>query len=425
MSIQVELTNASGTLDYFIPEYNDVGWAQGNGNLTDYLVALATATLQVGSGSFPLTTPLNLGPNFGIIVPSITSSSTNPATAGVISLANTDLIDFRNNANSANLALGVNSSDQLTFNGTPIGATTSLADGKFLIGNASNLPVANFLSGDITSTDTGVITIANSAITNAKVSSSAAIATTKLAALSASIVPVSDSSGFLTSSTTTVTQLGYLDATSSIQTQLNAKLSLSGGTLSGNLNMASYKIISLANGTASGDALAWGQKFTSSDITVNGTITFAGSGTIGIVGTTTNNSAAAGSVGEYVLSNVVSGSAVTIASSGVYINITSISLTAGDWDIVGAGTITDSVAGTPTGNAEIVVSLYSANTTTDHVLGLNDFRGAPSATYDCSIAVPLYRLSVASTTTVYLKSTVGFSSGTWEAYGSIQARRRR
>jgi hypothetical protein len=65
--------------------------------------------------------------------------------------------------------------------------------------------------------------LASSVILDANISSSAAIALSKLAALNDSIVPVTNASGVLTSSTTTATQLSFLDATSSIQTQLNGK----------------------------------------------------------------------------------------------------------------------------------------------------------------------------------------------------------
>src|SRR6185437_6325972 len=60
-------------------------------------------------------------------------------------------------------------------------------------------------------------------VTNATISNTAAISLTKLQALTANRVPVSDSFGVLTSSSVTSTTLGYLDATSSIQTQLNNK----------------------------------------------------------------------------------------------------------------------------------------------------------------------------------------------------------
>ncbi len=77
--------------------------------------------------------------------------------------------------------------------------------------------------GDIAGGSSAGLTIKAGIIDNADINSSAAIATTKLAALNTSIVPVTDGSGFLTSSAVTATQLSYVDATSSIQTQVDAK----------------------------------------------------------------------------------------------------------------------------------------------------------------------------------------------------------
>lgn len=69
-----------------------------------------------------------------------------------------------------------------------------------------------------------VANIVAGSLVNADISASAAIALTKLAALNNNIVPVSNGSGFLTSSSVTATELGYLSGvTSAIQTQLNAK----------------------------------------------------------------------------------------------------------------------------------------------------------------------------------------------------------
>ena len=63
-------------------------------------------------------------------------------------------------------------------------------------------------------------------ISNANIKAAAAIAVNKLAALTASRAAVSDASGFLASSATTATELGYVNGvTSAIQTQLNATAS--------------------------------------------------------------------------------------------------------------------------------------------------------------------------------------------------------
>jgi hypothetical protein len=69
--------------------------------------------------------------------------------------------------------------------------------------------------------DADLNTISN--IDNNDIKAAAAIALNKLAATTASRVLVSDGSGFVSPSSVTTTTLGYLDATSSIQTQLNNK----------------------------------------------------------------------------------------------------------------------------------------------------------------------------------------------------------
>ena len=57
----------------------------------------------------------------------------------------------------------------------------ALASGSILVGNGSNVATVQAVSGDATLSNAGVLTIAASAITNAKISSSAAIALSKLA----------------------------------------------------------------------------------------------------------------------------------------------------------------------------------------------------------------------------------------------------
>ena len=73
--------------------------------------------------------------------------------------------------------------------------------------------------------------LANSGIViNASVDASAAIAVSKLATVTASRVLESSGSGFVSASSVTSTTLGYLDATSSIQTQLDLKATLADAT---------------------------------------------------------------------------------------------------------------------------------------------------------------------------------------------------
>lgn len=73
-------------------------------------------------------------------------------------------------------------------------------------------------------------------VVDADISTSAAIALSKLAALTGSRALVSDADGEISVSDVTSTELGYLSGlTSSAQTQLDGKLDLAGGTMSGPL----------------------------------------------------------------------------------------------------------------------------------------------------------------------------------------------
>jgi hypothetical protein len=150
--------------------------------------------------------------------------------------------------------------------------------------------------------------------------------------------------------------------------------------------------------------------------TLSSTGNFTPSQTNGIVGTTTNNSANAGSVGEVV---TATSGAVSLTST-VLANITSISLTAGDWDVVGslayqaAGTTTTTVtqAGISTTSATLpALPLYSA------------YAFSLAANAALFYAVPTQRISIASTTTVFLVSSANFAVSTATATGYIMARR--
>jgi hypothetical protein len=133
----------------------------------------------------------------------------------------------------------------------PGAPTLSLTDAHIYVGNASNIATDVAMSGDVTIARTGATAIGALKITNAMVNASAAIALSKLAAVTASKVLVSDGSGFVSASSVTATTLGYLDATSSIQTQLNAKASLSGATFTGALTLQKANIQPVVAYTAS------------------------------------------------------------------------------------------------------------------------------------------------------------------------------
>lgn len=157
-------------------------------------------------------------------------------------------------------------------------------------------------------------------------------------------------------------------------------------------------------------------------VTTSGTQTVAGdktfSGKTAITGTATNDSASAGYVGEYVSSTVVSGSAVSLTTT-IVANVTSISLTAGDWDVSGV------VGWTFMNNTTIAgasISLTSATQSMDtRIYTRVGAAGNLIGIYEA--ALPTVRVSIASTTTVYLVAEAIFATSTNSAYGRIMARR--
>lgn len=141
-------------------------------------------------------------------------------------------------------------------------------------------------------------------------------------------------------------------------------------------------------------------------------------------GTATNDNAAAGYVGEYVTANVAPGSAISLTST-VAVDVTSISLTAGDWDVscaanwAGGGTTT-------VGSLDAGLSTTSAtiDTAQDRRVRKTYLNGTPWATAanDTTLIGPA-RFLLSGTTTVYCVAQATFGVSTQTVYGQIWARR--
>ncbi len=155
-----------------------------------------------------------------------------------------------------------------------------------------------------------------------------------------------------------------------------------------------------------------------SDETGTGVLVFGTSPTIttpNIVGTSTNNDASAGSVGEFKSSLVTTGSAVT-CTTAVTRDITSLSLTAGDWDVYGNVEVA---------SGGLITQAYGWVSTTSAAFPDNSLIAGAQVSGTTTIwamTTPFKRVSIASTTTVYLSVYLAFTvSGT--ACGNIYARR--
>jgi hypothetical protein len=131
---------------------------------------------------------------------------------------------------------------------------------------------------------------------------------------------------------------------------------------------------------------------------------------VAILGTTTNDSAATGFIGEYVVGTA---SSLNAGTTGQYTDGTSISLTAGDWSL---SAMMDAVINTATWSTIILgISTTSGNSSTGLVGGDNLaaalWSNSAATPQRYSLVIPSYRMSLSATTTVYLKTQTVYSAG--------------
>ena len=104
---------------YTYPEEGDENWGS---DATNWATAITGGVLQKGTGTigqtqvFTLTGDVDFGATYGLRFSFIRSRDAAAASAGAVRLANAEVINWRNQANTGNLPLVVDSSNKLTFN---------------------------------------------------------------------------------------------------------------------------------------------------------------------------------------------------------------------------------------------------------------------------------------------------------------------
>lgn len=184
----------------------------------------------------------------------------------------------------------------------------------------------------------------------------------------------------------------------------------------GTLGTQNSDFVSITGGSIDGTTIGGTTPNIGAFTTISATNTITPSQTFGIVGTNTNNNANAGSFGEY-LTGVGSPTFTTAVAN----NAASLSLTAGDWDVSGTIQFTVSAASTAT---RFVTSINTTSATINPNAQNNHDSCIISAPGLDSFSrpTPVVRISIASTTTVYLVG-IAFFSGTVTGNGFIRARR--
>lgn len=144
-----------------------------------------------------------------------------------------------------------------------------------------------------------------------------------------------------------------------------------------------------------------------------------GTGGARVQGTGTNDNAPTGFVGEEISSTVASGSPVGFSNATAK-DLTSISLTAGDWNIY--ANIFFSFSGLSTGSY-VWISKTSATQPDLSLINGNSYTSTSSV--NAGYPAPFFRAALTTTTTIYLSGIVAFSTGACSASGGIYARRAR
>lgn len=525
---------------YNYPASGDENWAT---DASGWASAVTSGMLQKAGGSFTLTAEVDFGGSFGLKSLYLKSQGTNPASSGIVRLASTEAVSWRNNANSGNLTLATNASDQLLFNSivlvdlsssqtltnktltTPIISTISGPSLTLLPGSSQDGDVfitppttnriavyyAQQASGSTTGaayfcslvaagtkwsagldTPSGAYKIANTdgfganvyltIATNGATTIGGTLTTGSNAATHNSVVvgssantisglsTVVNGSGTLTlPSTTSTLATQALSETFSNKTLDNsclhtvkaANLTIQDGSdttkqakfVAASISTATTRSYTLPDVTDTLVTLTATQTLTNKTLTTPVISSISNTGTLTlptstdtlvgrattdtltnktlttptinqpvIAGVTDGSDAAAGKVGEYMVSTV---SAYTNTGADlVYFDCTSLSLTAGDWDV--QGTVSYNLNGaTVSGLWEVGITSTTGNSSAGENDTLN-WVGSPvnpTGSENLYITSPQVRVSINSTTTYYLKGIAHFSAGQPRYKCTMRARR--
>lgn len=138
-------------------------------------------------------------------------------------------------------------------------------------------------------------------------------------------------------------------------------------------------------------------------------------------GTSTNNDPPAGYYGEYIESHVAFAGRITLTTTATKYNLTSISLTAGDWDVSGIAQFYAATTSLITGTLAGISATSAVLPEEGYYSVFNNITGVAIGVY--GVSVPPIRISLASTTTIYLVVMANFTSTSPNGYGKLSARR--
>lgn len=146
------------------------------------------------------------------------------------------------------------------------------------------------------------------------------------------------------------------------------------------------------------------------------------------VGTQTNDNAPAGYIGEFITSTVATASAVSLTTNTAA-DLTTISLTAGDWDVSWVADFKPAATTSVTAlKSSISLTLNTMGTQpggsgigTEALVVWNQAAAVPAS--DLSQDGGPVRVSLSATTTIHMVCLATFTVSTMAVYGTLRARR--
>lgn len=129
--------------------------------VTAWATAVTGGMLQKAGGTFTLTADVDFGATYGLKAAKFSTRSANPASSGLLRLANNEAgPTWRDSANSSDLVLKVNASDQLEFNGVPVGGAAAYTADRAIQSDGSG----NLEASAVTATELGYVSGVTSSI---------------------------------------------------------------------------------------------------------------------------------------------------------------------------------------------------------------------------------------------------------------------